>query len=135
MSVMQRNKGKTGEREVAAILRDHLGVEVHRNWMGQSAQGGSDLAGLDDWSVEVKLCDRLDMSACWRQAQGQAATEGKRPVLIWRQTGFGRGLPDEEKWQARVIPATIGLSARCHVDMPLITWIDIVREQMAEKAA
>lgn len=135
MGMMSRNKGKVGERAVAGILRDQLGVEVHRDWMSQSAQGGSDLAGLDKWSVEVKFCSRVDLVAWWRQARDQAAREGKLAALIWRQTGAGRGLPDEWKWQARVDPASVGLEARGHVDMPLITWIDLVREMLVSEAA
>ena len=130
MGMKSRTKGKVGERAVANILRDHLGVEVHRNWLGQSAQGGSDLAGLEDWSIEVKFCTRIDTADWWRQAQEQAAAENRAPVLIWRQTGAGRGLPDEWKWQARVAPESIGIDARGHLDMPLMTWIDIVRERI-----
>ena len=132
MGMTSRNKGKAGERAVANILRDHLGVAVHRNWMGQAAQGGSDLAGLDAWSIEVKLCARVDTGDWWHQAQEQAARENKAPVLIWRQSGAGRGLPDEWKWQARVIPESVGLEARGHLDMPLLTWMDLVRDSIEE---
>lgn len=130
MGAMQRRKGAVGEREVAGIIRDWLGVDIQRTWQGQSAQGGSDLSGVPGWSIEIKHAAVTRLGEWWKQAREQSNREGQHPALIWRQTGFGRGLPVEEKWQVRVIPLAVGLSARGHLDMPLITWLDLVRETL-----
>ena len=34
MGAMQRNKGAAGERAVASLIRDWLGLDVRRNWQG-----------------------------------------------------------------------------------------------------
>jgi hypothetical protein len=44
MSAMQRNKGKTGEREVAAIVRELTGWDVRRRV--RQHDGDSDLEGV-----------------------------------------------------------------------------------------
>jgi hypothetical protein len=48
-----RNKGKTYELEVANELKEFF-PDAHRNWVGQAAQGGVDLAQTGDWGIEVK---------------------------------------------------------------------------------
>ena len=44
MGAMQRRKGATGERELIALLREHLGEELTRN-LDQARDGGADLKG------------------------------------------------------------------------------------------
>ena len=51
--ISSRRKGKRGELEVAALLRDLLGTAVVRN-LTQTRDGGHDLIGLPGWSAEVK---------------------------------------------------------------------------------
>ena len=51
-----RTKGRAGEQEVARILRDELGLEIHRNWAAQAHHGGCDLITVPDigWGIEIK---------------------------------------------------------------------------------
>jgi hypothetical protein len=86
MGKMSRTKGQSGEREVAHLIFDLLGIEVHRNWQEQSAQGGSDLYGLGGFSVEVKRYKEVTPSLIkgwWEQTVGQA-NNNEIPVLFYR---------------------------------------------------
>lgn len=94
------NKGKTGEREVADMLRTEIYVLIARNaWddatksklfdlvqrnQNQSAEGGGDL-NLLGLSVEVKRCETLSVDKWWQQACTSAARNGDNPILIYRQ--------------------------------------------------
>ena len=68
MSAMQRNKGRSGEQEVARLIRDWLGLDVHRNWQAQTAEGGADLSGVPGWAIEVKFCTSTDRAGGVRLA-------------------------------------------------------------------
>ena len=92
MSAMQRNKGKAGEREIAAIVRDLTGWDVRRRV--RQHDGDSDLEGVPGWSVEVKrhaTAARGDIRAWWEQARRQA-NAGQVPVLFFRR--------DRDEWRA-----------------------------------
>ena len=93
MAAMSRNKGKTGEREIAAILADLTGCRVQRRVCQRD--GDSDLEGLPGWCVEVKRharATRASVATWWRQAVAQAEAAGGIPVLFWRQ--------DRDEWRA-----------------------------------
>ncbi len=93
MSKMQRNKGARGERELAKLLEENLGLEVTRNLL-QPREGGYDLKGLPV-ALEVKRCEQLRLKEWWHQAVKQALDTNKlHPVLAWRQNG--------KKWTFRV---------------------------------
>lgn len=89
MGLTSRRKGKAGEREAAAILRDLLGVDIRRN-LTQSRDGGDDLSGLPGWSIEVKRAARPRLAQWWAQTVEQA--NGSRPVLLYRV--------DRQDWRA-----------------------------------
>lgn len=92
MSAMQRNKGKAGEREIAAIVRDLTGWDVRRRV--RQHDGDSDLEGVPGWAVEVKrhaTATRGDIRAWWEQARRQAGA-GQVPVLFFRR--------DRDEWRA-----------------------------------
>jgi hypothetical protein len=130
MSNMQRRKGAAGEREVAALLRDWLGMDIHRNWQGQSAEGGSDLCGVPGWAIEIKFANTY-RSDWWRQTKRQANREGSRPALIYRLTGKGAGLHALDKWHVivRLSDLTEGRIPREHAaEITLRAWIEFVRE-------
>jgi hypothetical protein len=91
-----RRKGKRGELEVAALLRDHLGASVVRN-LTQVRDGGHDLIGLPGWSAEVKRAAQPRVPEWWRQTVGQA--DGARPVLLYRT--------DRRPWRAVVALADV----------------------------
>jgi hypothetical protein len=81
--VNSRVKGAGGERELAKILGDRLGVPFERN-LSQCRAGGFDLIGLDQLAIEVKRCEKLSIPQWWEQTQRQAT--GKVPVLAYRQS-------------------------------------------------
>lgn len=85
MSAAQREKGKRGEREVAALIRDMLGYEVRRRV--RQHDGDSDLVGVPGWSIEVKrrACGtRGEIFTWYRQALDQAKRTGEWPALFYR---------------------------------------------------
>lgn len=90
MSKKSRTKGKTGEREIAALLHDLTGCEVRRRV--RQHDGDSDLEGLPGWCVEVKRhakATRADLARWWTQTVTQAGRDGGKPVLFYRQDRDG----------------------------------------------
>lgn len=83
MGKSQRKKGQAGEREVAGILNDALGVNVSRN-LDQARAGGCDLwlevAGKP-MALEVKRTERASFPA-WIDQVGQVPAEYRS--VIWR---------------------------------------------------
>ena len=93
MSASQRNKGKAGERELAAAIRDATGWDVRRRV--RQHDGDSDLEGVPGWSVESKrhkAAQRGDIRAWWAQTVEQAERTGSIPVLFFRA--------DRDEWRA-----------------------------------
>lgn len=82
MSKFSRDKGKRGEREVAALIKDLTGWDVKRKV--RNLAGESDLEGVPGWSVEVKNHAKLDVAAWWRQAVAQAMFTKDKPVLFYK---------------------------------------------------
>ncbi len=80
MGAFSRSKGQRGEREVAAIISDLLGLEVKRRV--RQHDGDSDLVGVDKWSIEVKNCATLQLNEWWRQTVEQAGNN--LPVLFYK---------------------------------------------------
>ena len=90
MSKFSREKGKRGEREVARIIQDVVNdvfgenaPRIQRNTL-QSDKGGFDLVGLEDFAIEVKRHEKLNVKAWWKQTVRQAGKD-KIPVLFYRQ--------------------------------------------------
>jgi hypothetical protein len=92
-----RIKGSAGERELAGLLHEHLGVRLVRR-LDQARGGGHDLdvapgqtgpvaetlAGL---AVEVKRYGTITpamLAGFWGQATRQADAAGLIPCLAWR---------------------------------------------------
>ena len=80
---MSKRKGRSGEQELARILRDRLGLDIIRN-QNQTAIGGHDLDGIPGVAIEVKRCAKLTLPAWWRQAVRQAEKSKQVPVLAYR---------------------------------------------------
>lgn len=95
-----RNKGAAAERELAALLRDTWGYDVHR---GRVYYGESDLVGLDGIHPEVKRVEKLNTYEAVKQAVTEAEKKGDGiPALFHRR--------DREGWL---------------VTMRLEDWIDL----------
>lgn len=62
MSASAIRKGRSAERELARLLRGHLGEGIARS-LQQSAVGGHDLLGIGRLALEVKRCERLALPA------------------------------------------------------------------------
>ena len=81
MSRSQRIKGSSGERELAGILTDALGITVKRK-LGQARDSGHDI-DLPHFAVEVKRRKRIAGLYDWlAQCQGT-----NTPALMLRADG------------------------------------------------
>ncbi len=81
---MARNKGAAGERELAQILTDHLGVKIQRK-LGQARDGGDDIQ-IGKYRIEVKRRETLSIDAWCKQVE-DAASHDDIPVLAYRRNG------------------------------------------------
>ena len=79
-----RNKGATGERELAALLTDALGVVVQRK-LGQARDGGDDIQ-IGQYRIEVKRREALRLDEWCKQVE-DAAGVGDVPVVAYRRNG------------------------------------------------
>lgn len=90
---MQRTKGKAGEREIAALIRDLTGWDAQRRV--RQHDGDSDLVGIPGWAVEVKRHKTAlpgEIAGWWAQTVAQAETHGGVPLLLYRA--------DRREWRA-----------------------------------
>lgn len=116
MGAYQRRKGHNGEREIAGILADRLGVPVRRT-LGQS-RGGSAAAGADirlgRWGLEIKRRKRLTTLVGWmEQAAPKNAPQadlGAFPAVLMREDGG--------EWMVL-----------CRLD----DWLRLAREELVEQ--
>ena len=85
MSTNSRSKGKRGELEWAAWLRDNLGLDARR---GQQFHGGGDspdvVGGIPGTHAEVKRVEALNLSKAMAQAVGDCAA-GSVPYVAHRR--------------------------------------------------
>ena len=102
----RRAKGGDGEREIANLLSDLLGIPIKRRV--RQHEGDSDLEGLLGWSVEVERAKTATLPSWWRQACAQA--KGALPVLFYRLDG--------KKWRA-IWPLSVVVGV---IDQP---WCDL----------
>ena len=119
-----RTKGRAAEQEVARILRDELGLEIHRNWQQQAAQGGCDLIGVPGWGIEIKRAKEARINEWWHQTAEQAVIDKVRPVLIYRL--------DRQPWMVMLSLFDLrpDLADHHQVTMHLLSWCNLVREEM-----
>jgi hypothetical protein len=84
MSKKSREKGKAGEREAAALLREHGFVLARRGQQHRGGPDSPDCVGLPGWHVEVKRTKRpVAIYGPLAQAAGEAAAS-ERPVVLHR---------------------------------------------------
>lgn len=84
MGKSSQRKGADGERELAAILREH-GYDIERG--GSQTYGEvPDLMGLPGVHIEVKRVERLNVPEAMAQAIRDAARFGGAPSLFHRRS-------------------------------------------------
>lgn len=112
MGKASREKGKRGEREVAALIRDMLGVEASR--LVRQHNGDSDIIGVPGWCIEVKRyasASEATMRSWWEQAAAQAASSGGIPCVWYRL--------DRRDWRV-LWPLEAVLRTECKWDWELV---------------
>lgn len=77
-----REKGKAGERELAAELR-RLGFDARRGQQYSGANGDADVVGVDGLHIECKRVEALRLWDSMAQSKGDAR-DGEIPVVIHR---------------------------------------------------
>ncbi|AVY95765.1 hypothetical protein DAI18_18235 [Microvirgula aerodenitrificans] len=122
---MSRDKGARGERELAGLLAERLGISIQRR-LGAARDGGHDI-DVPGWAVESKRTE-VFAEAYWRQAQQQAEVTGCRPVLFWRAS--------RRPWVAYVdlhdvSPAAFPVRGRHRCTMTMDDWCQLAREVAA----
>ena len=83
MGRMQREKGKRGERELAACLRE-FGYDCRRGVQYCGKNGDADVVGLPGVHVEVKRTEKLKLYDALDQAARDARI-GEIPVVFHRK--------------------------------------------------
>lgn len=99
-------KGNKGERELAAILREH-GYSTRRGQQFSGANGDADVVGLPGIHIEVKRVERLNIYEAMQQSIRDARS-GEMPAVFHRRNRKG--------WL---------------VTMPLEEWIELYSEAKA----
>ena len=80
-----REKGKRGEREWAAVCRDH-GYDARRGQQFCGADGSADVVGVPGFHMEVKRSERLDLIGAMKQSENDAR-DGEIPIVAHRKNG------------------------------------------------
>ncbi len=83
---MSRQKGKRGEREAAALLREHGFSEARRGVQYQGGHDSDDVIGLPGWHVEVKRTETLSIYPALEQAIVDKSDAAK-PVVLHKRNG------------------------------------------------
>ncbi|TXI11695.1 MAG: hypothetical protein E6Q76_02130 [Rhizobium sp.] len=87
MGLMSKTKGKTGEREIAALLREY-GFGGARGVQYQGGKDSADVTGLPGYHIEVKRVERFDLEAAMAQARSDADGAAV-PVVFHRKSKHG----------------------------------------------
>lgn len=80
-----RQKGARGERELAAVLREH-GFECRRGQQFCGANGDADVVGLPGIHIECKRVESLNIHKAIEQAKSDAR-ENELPAVFHRKNG------------------------------------------------
>lgn len=136
-----RNKGAAGERELARLLSDELGLEVTRNLL-QAREGGHDLDGIPGWCLEVKRRAKVteaDKRRWWEQACAAAFDADLHSETDVRAAVLYRA--DRADWRAIVRLGDLNFDAfRCAdryeytADISLEAFCFLVRESLPAAA-
>ena len=83
MGKASKEKGKKGERELAAVLREH-GYSARRGQQFCGASGDADVIGLGGIHIEVKRTETLRLYDALTQAKADARP-GEKPAVFHRK--------------------------------------------------
>jgi hypothetical protein len=136
-----RQKGAGGERELATLIHEHLGVRLMRR-LDQARGGGHDLepapgqtgpvaATLAGLAIEVKRYSTITpamMQGFWLQATMQAEAAGLVPCLAYRGNRHPWQLVVPLSW---LMPGTAGhpVDLAYAATLPLEAFCLVVRER------
>lgn len=84
MGRLQRQRGASTEREIAAHLSAQLGIEVKRK-LGQARDSGEDIS-VPPFRIEVKRRQKLAVMDFMRQCE-KGSIEGEVSIVIMRVDG------------------------------------------------
>jgi Holliday junction resolvase len=87
MGMISKRKGRTGEREVAQLLRDH-GIPARRGVQYQGGPDSPDVIGLEGFHIEVKRTERFSLYAALEQAMAERR-DGDVPAVFHRANQRG----------------------------------------------
>lgn len=97
MGKMSRDKGKRGEREIAAKLRE-AGYDTRRGQQFCGANGDADVVGLPGIHIEVKRTERA-MLYDWMSQAKSDARDGETPVIFHRRNDHSwLAIMDMDDW-------------------------------------
>lgn len=87
MGKASREKGKRGELELAALLRE-AGYETRRGQQFCGANGDADVVGLPGIHIECKRVEKLDLYGAVEQSVNDALPE-ELPAVFHRRDRHG----------------------------------------------
>lgn len=80
-----RNKGKVGERELAAALRAEGFESARRGQQYSGSETSADVVGLPGIHIECKRVEKLNIYEAVEQAQRDAGESGELPTVFHRR--------------------------------------------------
>ena len=122
-----RDKGQRGERAVAKMLREELGLDSLSRNLSQTRNGGCDIAELEGWSIEVKYQETLHIPAWWQQTLDQC--KNTKPLLIYRKS--------RQPWKCILLLSDVtdgNYKGSDCVEVGFLTACTIIREHIAVDA-
>ena len=93
-----REKGKRGERELAAYLREHGFDGARRGVQYNGADGSADVIGLPGWHIECKRVEALNVEKALSQAEADSIGTTDTPCVFHRRNG--------EAWKVTIRAST-----------------------------
>jgi Holliday junction resolvase len=83
LALNSRNKGASGERELAGILRGY-GFDTRRGQQYCGINGDADVVGINGLHIECKRVERLNIDDAMEQSR-RDAKEGEIPIVCHRK--------------------------------------------------
>ena len=82
--INSKNKGASGERELANLLKEYGFEDARRGQQYCGANGDADVVGLEGIHIECKRVEKLNLDKAYEQAMNDAKEE-EMPVVIHRK--------------------------------------------------